>query len=207
MVKDLHIPEYKEKGSQHIAGNIVIVSLVVTFIFGLLFGSASFGGLTGYDVYENFPVKEVGGSHPYLQRGTSNTEITIEPTSVVAGGPIYITVVPGPEGVRKDMKVYYCGKELTKPCNEGVLKTARVKLFRTRDVTSLQGTSFKITWPVTDLPYWTSSAWREGYYGVCVFDFTLNTWICEPFIVYRGNEVSEDLMRFDPSKYFNLQLS
>jgi len=108
MPKNLHIPSYRERGSGSTTGSVIIVSIVLTFVAGLVFGSASFGGLTGYDTFTNFPtVRETQQTHPNLIRNTGPTSIVIEPSNVRAGSPIYIDVEPGPQGVRADMKIRY----------------------------------------------------------------------------------------------------
>ncbi len=64
------------------------VTLVAVFIGGLILGSASFGGLSGY------ATRKAGGGG-YTPDATKKTAyIDITPSFIVAGNPIYAYIVP-----------------------------------------------------------------------------------------------------------------
>ncbi len=203
MKKELNIPSYKE--SKSLGTNNYSYIATVLIVLAVVFGGVSLKGLTAYSILGG--VNPASASNyaqdPNLNRGTNAvTTIEIVPDNVIAGGPVYVTVDPGIKGARKRAKVWRWGNnpEDVKACGDGVLKDDNVKEFANERPDATQsGVGSKIV-DVRTFRYTTSAGWSEGLYAFGVFDYNVNDWVCEPFIVYRLNERSEDKASFDPTQ-------
>ena len=206
MKKGLYIPNYKETGSVSMNGkpySILVVAALATII---VFAGIALGSFTGYGVLERFPVgpakSDYYSTNWQTNRGTNPVAvIKINPDKVIAGGEIYVTVDPGLKGVWTRAKVYYWGPNIdsVKAAGEGVLKDNNVKELANERPDSTERGGFE-AFDIRTFRYQTDSGWSEGRYAMCVFDYQFNGWICEPFIIFRFNERSEDINSFDFSK-------
>ena len=154
-----------------------ILLVIILFISGMLIGSIgktiTGGAIINYKSWGMYELQQERGSNPI-------TQITIDPDEIYAGEYLHITIDPGIQGSRKDIRIY----KINEDNNWGTLKkggnsAGSVTNFCRQGFTS----GFKCFDTVELRPWKTGSDWKPGLYAIRVFDYYLNDYASAEFTI------------------------
>ncbi|MAG50575.1 hypothetical protein CL621_02960 [archaeon] len=170
---------------------VLIPVFVVIFVVGLIFGSFSEATITGYGggIWGPWQSRYTTKDWLLYGRGTNAiTEISVSPSHVLPGEPITVSIDPGSEGARKEVKIYKVNEQ-----GYGVLKKTTMR-FYSSGIKTVQRGGFSIFENKTFNLY-TSHSWSPGLYAVKVYDIKSNQYISGHFTIDYLNPRNEDVIR------------